>query len=44
MQDQGLDWGKYVGMCTEGAASIVSCHWGATAKIRKVANKNLHKA
>ena len=39
MQDQGLDGGKCVGVCTEGAASMVGCY--ATAKIKKVTNKNL---
>ena len=41
MQDQGSDCGKCVGVCTEGAASMVSCYSDATAKIKKVANKNL---
>ena len=41
MQNQGLDWGKCVGVCTEGAASMVGCHSGATAKVIKVANNNL---
>ena len=39
MQDQSLDRGKCVKVCTEGAASIVSCHSGAPQK--KIANKNL---
>ena len=41
MQDQGLDWGKCVGVSTDGTASMISCYSCATAKIRKVANKNL---
>ena len=41
MQDQSLDWGKCVGLCTEGAASMIGCHSSATIKIRKVANKKL---
>ena len=41
MKDQGLDGGKCIGVCTEGAASMVSCYSDATAKIKKVANKNL---
>ena len=39
MQDQGLDRRKCVVVCTEGAASMIDCHLGANAKIRKVANK-----
>ena len=41
MQDQGLDWGKCVGLCTNQAASMAGCHLDATAKLKKVANKNL---
>ena len=41
MQDQGLDWGKRVWLCTDRAASMAGCHSGAFAKIKKVANKNL---
>ena len=41
MQDQGLDWGKCVWLCTDQAAGMAGCHSGATAKIKKVANKNL---
>ena len=41
MLDQGLEWGKCVWLCTDRAASIAGCHSGATAKIKKVANKNL---
>ena len=41
MQDQGLDWGKCVWLCSDQAASMTGCHSGATAKIKKVANKNL---
>ena len=41
MQDQDLDWGKCVWLCTDGAASMAGCHLGATTKIKKVANKNL---
>ena len=44
MQDQGLDWGKYVWLCTDRAASMAGCYLGATAKIKKVANKNLLSA
>ena len=35
MQDQGLDWGKCVWLCTDRAASMAGCHLGATAKIKK---------
>ena len=41
MQDQGLDWGKCVWLCIDQAASMAGCHSGASAKIEKVANKNL---
>ena len=41
MQDQDLDWGKCVWLCTNRAASMAGCHSGATTKIKKVANKNL---
>ena len=41
MQDQRLDWGKYVWLCTDQAASMAGGHSGATATIKKVANKNL---
>ena len=41
MQDQGLDWGKCVWLCTDQAASMAGCHSVASAKIKKVANKNL---
>ena len=39
MQDQGLDCGKCVGVCTERAANVVSCHSGATVKIKKLQTK-----
>ena len=32
MQDHGFDCGKCAGVCTEGAANMVSCHSCATAK------------
>ena len=41
MQDQDLDWGKCVWFCIDQAASMAGCHSGATAKIKKIANKNL---
>ena len=41
MQDQSLNWGKCVWLCTDQTASMVGCHTGATAKIKKVGNKNL---
>ena len=41
MQDQVLDWGKYVWLCIEQAAIMTSGHLCATAKIKKVRNKNL---
>ena len=41
MQDQDLDWGTCVWLCTDQAARMAACHSGATAKIKKVANKNL---
>ena len=31
MQDQGLDWGKCMWLCTDQAASMTDCHSGATA-------------
>ena len=40
MQDQGLDCGKHVGVCRERAASMVSCHSGATAKIKSRKQKS----
>ena len=40
MQDQGLDWGKCVWLCTDRAASMAGCHLGATTKIKKVAKKS----
>ena len=39
MQDQGLDWGKCVWLCTDLAASMAGCHSGATAKIKKLQTK-----
>ena len=41
VQEQGLDCEKCVGVCTDGAANMVGCHSGVTAKIREVANKDL---
>ena len=41
MQDQSLDWGKCVWLCTGQAASMAGCLSGATVKTKKVANKNL---
>ena len=41
MQDQSLDWGKCVWLCTDQAASMACYHSDATAKIKKVVNKNL---
>ena len=41
MQNQGLDWGKCLWLCTDQAASMAGCHSGATEKTKKVANKNL---
>ena len=38
---QGLDWGKFVQLCTDQAASMAGCHLSVTAKIKKVPNKNL---
>ena len=32
MQDQSLDWGKCVWLCTDQAASLAGCHLGATTK------------
>ena len=40
MQDQGLDWGKCVWLCTDQAASMAGCHSGAIAKIKKGAKKS----
>ena len=36
MQDQSLDWGKCVWLCTDQAASMTGCHSGATAKLKKI--------
>ena len=33
VQEQGLDWGKCVGVCTDGAANMMGCHSGVTSKI-----------
>ena len=41
MQDQSLDWGKCVWLCTDQAASMAGCHLSATAKLKKVTSKNL---
>ena len=41
MQDQSLNWGKWVCLCIDQAASMAGCHSDATAKTKKVANKNL---
>ena len=32
MQDQSLDWGKCVWLCTDQAASMAGYHSGATEK------------
>ena len=39
MQDQGLDWGKCVWLCTDQAASMAGCHSSATPKFLKNAKK-----
>ena len=39
MQDQGLDWGKCVWLCTDRAASMAGCHSSATAKTKKLQTK-----
>ena len=39
MQDQGLDCGICVCLCTDRAASMAGCHLGATAKIKKLQTK-----
>ena len=44
MQDQGLDWRKCLWLCTDRAARMAGCHLDATAKIKKVAKKNLLSA
>ena len=41
MQDQGLDWGKCVVVCIDGAACMVGCDSDVRVKIRKVANKSM---
>ena len=41
VQEHNLDWGKCVGVCTDGAANMIGCHSGVTAKIREVANQDL---
>ena len=35
MQDQDLDLGKCVWLCTDQAANMAGCHSGVTAKIKK---------
>ena len=40
MQDQKLDWGKCVWLCTDQAASMTGCHSGATIKIKKLQTKS----
>ena len=39
MQDQSLDCGKCVCLCTDQAASMTGCHSGATLKINKLQTK-----
>ena len=39
MQDQGLDRGKCVWLCTDRAASMAGCHSDAIAKIKKLQTK-----
>ena len=39
MQDQDLDWGKCVWLCTDQAASMAGWHSVATAKIKKLQTK-----
>ena len=34
VQEQGLNWGKCVGVCSDGAANMIGCHSRVTAKIR----------
>ena len=41
VQKQGLDGGKWVGVCTGGAADMIGRHSDVTANITEVANKNL---
>ena len=41
VQEHDIDWGKCVGVCTDGAANMIGCHSGATVKIREVANQDL---
>ena len=36
MQDQCLDWGKCVWLCTDQAASLADCHSRATAKMKRL--------
>ena len=40
VQEHDLDWGKCVGVCTDGTANMIGCHSGVTAKIREVANQD----
>ena len=39
MQEQGLDWGKCLGVCTDSAANMIGCHSGVTAKREKLQTK-----
>ena len=39
MQDQDLDWRKFVWLRTDQAASMAGRHSGATAKIKKLQTK-----
>ena len=41
MQDQGLDWGKCVWLCTDQASRTAGCHSSTTSKIKKLQTKNL---
>ena len=33
MQDQGLEWGKCVWLCTDRAARMAGCHLGAVGSV-----------
>lgn len=37
MQENGLDWNKCVGVCTDGARALTGRHSGVVARIRAVA-------
>lgn len=37
----GIEWGKYIGICTNGAANMVENLSGIVAKVKKVGHPNI---